>query len=1071
MQFLALLRRWLPGFPPIAGAVAVLLGLWVLAGWLTGHYLWVQIRPEYAPVQGNTAVCLILVGAALIAAHLGLPRLAFFLSLALGLLAGAVFAQYLLRVDLGLDELLFPHPVTAQTTVAGRMPPNTTVAFLLCAASIMLVPRVRFAGALLGSVVFSIGSVALAGYLTDVPAAFAWGGSTHMALLTSIGFTTLGVGLLAYAFESQRRDHVSRRPWAPLLVGLTAALFGIFFWQALRIQEHDQIRRTVNATVRGVAGEIEARIQSMVTALSRLAIHGEAVGWNTREEWRTDARLTVGAFPGFETIEWIDEDFRPRIVATRTEEPRVLTPTPGDRVLLSAALDLARSSAEPVVAGPFRFANGEHAFRVIVPVARPSRGVGAYVAAVFSVVETFAELSARLTPGFATDLYCEDQQVFRQGPPDVELAAGWSREVGLALPGPLQWKVRLTPSTAALARQRSGLPELALTASLLIAVLLGLTVRFGAIATQRAERFELAVTERTAELERALARLEWENSERRRTEYTLRRTQAVSRFVSGELDLQKVVQAVTDAATALTGAEAGAFFYNATDEQGESYRLYALSGVPAEAFDGIPMPRSTELFGPTFRGEQVIRIDDVKQDPRYGKNPPHEGLPIGHPIDITSYLAVPVLSRSGEVWGGLLFGHSKRGVFTEREEEIAVGLAAQASIAMDNARLYEAERAAKAEAQTANAAKDHFMAMLGHELRNPLGSIRNAYEVLKLQASDDGVRERMLTITERQLSHLTRLVDDLLDISRVERGKVALQPERIDLVALVRDLVESQRPRVEAANISLEVDLPEDVLWVDGDPTRLTQVVDNLISNATKFTDAGGTIHVDIRSEKDDAVLHVRDTGAGIPPDQIDYIFEPFAQTDQSLDRSTGGLGLGLPIVRGLVEAHGGTVLARSAGPGSGSEFTVRLPLAEAPIATIPKVATREEEQSMHILVIDDHVDSAEGLAELLSLLGHQVDVAHSGPEGLQAARELGPELVICDIGLPEMDGYEVAKELRADPRTAGIHLFALSGYGDDEAARRADEAGFDCHLTKPINAATLSRLVARVPVGMAKQA
>jgi signal transduction histidine kinase/ActR/RegA family two-component response regulator len=634
----------------------------------------------------------------------------------------------------------------------------------------------------------------------------------------------------------------------------------------------------------------------------------------------------------------------------------------------------------------------------------------------------------------------------------------------LAVTGVIPWVLRVTPSEHFVAQQRSGLPVLALSASLLIALLLALTVRFAMLASQRAEHFEGAVHERTSDLEQALARLEWENVERRRTTDTLRRTQDVSRVLSAELSLANVVQTVTDAATALAGAEAGAFFYSSGATSGATYSASVVSGQQPDVFREVSPARFPELFDPTFRDKQVVRSDEVAADRRFARDASDAVAAADLPPSITSYLAVPVTSRSGDLWGGLCFAHSRRAVCGEREEEITCGLAAQASIAMENARLYQAERGSRSEAQKANRAKDRFLAVLGHELRNPLGSIRNAFEVMTMRPDDDTLRTRMQSIARRQLRNLTRLVDDLLDISRIERGKVALQPERIDLGALVREHVESERGRTAAAGVHLELDVGAEPLWVDGDATRLTQVLGNLLANAVKFTDPGHKIDVSVKAENGEVVLRVRDTGAGIPPDKLDYIFEPFAQADESIDRTSSGLGLGLPILKGLVEAHRGTVTAHSEGLGKGSEFVVRLPRKTASTAARAPRAPREPSQpTWRILVIDDHHDSAEGLSELLTLYGHHVDIAHDGPEGLRSAQDIRPEVIICDIGLPEMDGYEVAKRLRADSRTASTRLFALTGYGDEHAAKRAEEAGFDFHLTKPVDVALLRQLLASV--------
>ncbi len=377
--------------------------------------------------------------------------------------------------------------------------------------------------------------------------------------------------------------------------------------------------------------------------------------------------------------------------------------------------------------------------------------------------------------------------------------------------------------------------------------------------------------------------------------------------------------------------------------------------------------------------------------------------------------------------------------------------------------------AAKGEAQAANAAKDHFLAMLGHELRNPLAAVSTALEVLMREDTDEAERvTRMRQIARRQMNHMALLVDDLLDISRIERGKLSLRLDPLDLVELVRDLAEAERARIEEAGLAFTVTLPDEPVWVDGDPTRLTQVILNLLSNAAKFTDAGGRVEICVAAapmeaveaagaEEQAALLVVRDTGTGLEPGELDRIFEPFAQTRDAIERSSGGLGLGLPIVKGMVEAHGGSIRAGSDGLGHGAELVVRLPRRGPPAPRTGEAPDRTASASLRIVVIDDHRDTAEGLCELLGLFGHEVESLPDAESGLEEVRRFRPDVVLCDLDLPgDLDGLQVAEILRSDPRTAAIRLVAVTGYGDEATIRRTFEAGFDHHLTKPVDAERL---------------
>ena len=354
--------------------------------------------------------------------------------------------------------------------------------------------------------------------------------------------------------------------------------------------------------------------------------------------------------------------------------------------------------------------------------------------------------------------------------------------------------------------------------------------------------------------------------------------------------------------------------------------------------------------------------------------------------------------------------------------------------------------------------KDEFLAMLAHELRNPLAPIRTAADLLRLRGDDPAVVGHAAGVIHRQVGHMTRLVEDLLDVSRITRGKIALQRERLDLARLARMAEADHRQGFADAGVSLVVRAAGAPVWTSADPTRVTQVFDNLLGNARKFSDRGGTVTVDVSADAaGGAVLRVTDTGIGIEPEMLPRVFDVFSQADRSLDRSRGGLGLGLTLVKGLVELHGGRVEAKSAGPGRGSEFTVWLPLdAGAPAAAEAVPDDPDRWTPLRVLVVEDNRDAADTLKSLLEALGHRVAVAYTGPAGVAAAVREPPDVVVCDIGLPGMDGYAVARRLREVPETAGVRLIAVTGYGQNGDRDRALAAGFDGHLVKPADLTSL---------------
>jgi signal transduction histidine kinase/ActR/RegA family two-component response regulator len=362
--------------------------------------------------------------------------------------------------------------------------------------------------------------------------------------------------------------------------------------------------------------------------------------------------------------------------------------------------------------------------------------------------------------------------------------------------------------------------------------------------------------------------------------------------------------------------------------------------------------------------------------------------------------------------------------------------------------------------------RNQFLGVLSHELRNPLTPIQNSLSVLDRvpPASEQALRARM--VIQRQVRQLTRLVDDLLDVTRVTRGKIRLRRGRFELNRLIRRTIEDHRSMLEAAGLEIETHIDGSALTVDGDSTRIGQAVGNLLQNSVKFTPQGGRVVVELRQDASgrNAEIRVADNGAGISREVLPRLFQPFEQADHTLDRSRGGLGLGLALVKGLVELHGGQVEARSEGMGQGAEFVISLPLQSNPGVAVAIPTPAPARACRRVLVIEDNIDAADSFREALELDGHEVRVAYNGPEGLVAAREFTPDVVLCDLGLPGTDGYQVARTFRADPALSSVHLIALTGYAMPEDVARAREAGFDQHLAKPASLEDLCTVLAGVP-------
>ncbi|MFO0581641.1 MAG: ATP-binding protein [Anaeromyxobacter sp.] len=455
----------------------------------------------------------------------------------------------------------------------------------------------------------------------------------------------------------------------------------------------------------------------------------------------------------------------------------------------------------------------------------------------------------------------------------------------------------------------------------------------------------------------------------------------------------------------------------------------ALAAVPVGAAhpDGRPVLAAELPLARALAGERVER-EEVR-------------VPVpGGRFRALSLSAAPLREGDGTISGAV---EAAWDVTAQKETE---GALRTATVALD----------------VANRQKDQFLAMLAHELRNPLAAIRSAAHVIRGRAADGRDSSRAVGILERQAGNASRILDDLLDVSRITRGLVELRKERVQLDDVVASAVESQRGLADSLSHRLTVRLAPG-LEIDGDPTRLEQIVANLLNNAVKYSPPGGSITVELAAEGGRAVLRVSDRGSGIPPELLPRVFELFVQGERGLARTSGGLGLGLTLVKRLVELHGGEVSARSDGAGLGSTFEVRLPLAARAQAPAPR-HTPVPAGSRRVLVVEDNADAAETLVEVLKLLGHEARWAPDGPAALALAERFAPDVVLLDIGLPEMDGYEVARRLRASARGETLQIVAVSGYGQLEDQERARAAGFDLHLTKPVEPASLARAVGRVP-------
>jgi PAS domain S-box-containing protein len=590
----------------------------------------------------------------------------------------------------------------------------------------------------------------------------------------------------------------------------------------------------------------------------------------------------------------------------------------------------------------------------------------------------------------------------------------------------------------------------------------------------------VAMAEDVSDVRQALAReQEARRAAERAAEWTAR-LQAVTAALSEVTSAAAGAKVILTQALAALGANAGTVCLVA--DGGRELEVVGSVGYPeavVESWRRFPIERPTPISDAVRSGEPVVIGSWDERLGRYPHTMPSDRGPDGPMV------AMPLVVQ-GRTIGGVGFVFPLGRVLASADLAFLLTLAQQCAQALERARLHEAERRARLEAEAANRAKDDFLAILGHELRNPLAPVLNAAEVLRLRGDEAGARVWAAEVVTRQARHMARLVDDLLDVARVARGTLELRRETVDLCEVARRAVEALRPALDRRRHRLSLTLPPEPVWLEADPARLEQVLANLLDNAAKYTPEDGSIEVVLRREAPlraaavpgegatavpgeddaDAVITVRDEGDGIAPEALPWIFDPFRQGQPpgGPAQGPGGLGIGLSLARRLVELHGGTITAASGGHGSGSSFTVRLPAhGGGGAAEAPQDRAREATNAARrVLLVEDNPDSAEALRELLLLWGHEVEMAADGPTALAAAPVFQPDVVLLDIGLPGMDGYEVARALRRDERFVGLLLVALTGFGQAKDKEMAFQAGIDLHFTKPVDLAALEKLLAR---------
>jgi PAS domain S-box-containing protein len=533
----------------------------------------------------------------------------------------------------------------------------------------------------------------------------------------------------------------------------------------------------------------------------------------------------------------------------------------------------------------------------------------------------------------------------------------------------------------------------------------------------------------------------------------LRRLHDMSTRLSKTLDLKMILEETLRTATAIENTDMG--MISLVDSETGALKLATNLGIEPDFLSLVQRaPSGVGALGVCYAEKRRVIVEETETDPIFNDYRDAARL-----AGFRAVHSTPLITRAGRLVGVLSTHFRSPRKPTDRTMHLGDLCARQAVEFIENARLYS-------ELQSSNRSKDEFLAVLAHELRNPLAPIRNSLHILRLSGELTPAGEKIQEVMERQVDHLVRMVDDLLEVSRISRGKIELRRQPLELATAILNAVETSRPLIDEAGHQLAISIPPQPLTLNADSVRLSQIIANVLNNAAKYTDPGGQIWLTAQPEEDEVLISIRDTGIGIPRDKLNHVFDMFAQIQPAGRRTTGGLGIGLTLVKRLTEMHGGRVEVASAGPGQGSEFTIRLPLEkslpEPPPAAEPRLPDpRTALSERRILVVDDNRDAADSLGLFLKFMGAAVHVAYDGGSALESLPNFRPEIVLLDVGMPVLDGFEVARRMRQLPEGQNILLVAVTGWGQEDDRRRTADAGFDQHLVKPVDPVMLQNLLA----------
>ena len=1068
-------------------------GLLAVAGWLLGIDPLKRVLPGLAATKFNTALGFVLAGSGLWWRRRVPVRLA--LGALVALMGALSLAEHLAGLDLPIDQF-FVRDILAPQEAAfppGRMALSTALCFLLLGIGLLgsggARRRVRlgFVAELLALVATVIGGLSLLAFPTGAVYLRQLPGFVSMALPTAAAFVALGVGILCAAegmvVKSLRLRGTGRVLWIGFgVLTCLLATVGIVFAVNIQILAEDlHAQANVARPRREATLELENGVLGYGQAV-RLAMAGDAQARHAASDDAIQLDRHLAEYRGLATtlreqelaarfaVEWRDvltrgaalletgsqaspEDMA-RFAVLRMQLQKFVE----DEMHVEAVDDF--EARKTTTLRDLRTTGRLPLLLLVVSVLLALLTSGTVARAVSKQEQTVGEQREwlRVTLSSIGDavIACDAERRITFINPVAESLTGWKTEE--AIGQPIATVLRLINEQTH--EPATDIAEQVLREGRVVAL-----ANHTALLTRDGR--QVPIEDSAAPIADNLGKVTGavlvfhDVTQRRRATNQLQESEARLRLLSGTAgrllaaeNPQTVVNELCQ--EVMQHLDCQAFFNFLADESTGRLRLNACAGIPDEEVRKLEwLDYGVAVCGCVARDKQRMIAEDIlnSSDPR---------TKLVKSYGIQAYCCHPLMVQ-GQLIGTLSFGTRTRSHFSPDDVETMHTVADQVATAMERMQAQAALRAANEQLREADRRKNEFLAMLSHELRNPLAPIRNSLYILDRAAPGSDQARRAQMVIDRQVAHLSHLVDDLLDLTRISRNKIRLDLRLLELNDLVRRVVEDHRLLFEKSEIQVEVKLDPERVSVNADGTRLAQVIGNLLQNAAKFTGHGGraTVFVSVDLPKRQAVIRVSDTGAGIPSELIGRLFQPFMQADTTLDRSKGGLGLGLALVKGLVELHGGDVCVHSDGLGKGAEFVVSLPLA-AEGAVAPEMnRSSADHPGRRVLIIEDNIDAADSLREVLQLDGHEVAVAYNGPEGLAKARSFRPEVVFCDIGLPGMDGYDVARAFRANEALKGAFLVALSGYALPDDLQRARDAGFARHIAKPPSIEQITQVLA----------